>query len=248
MVFGLALIMALLFGAASVGLAANGQPFLLGRAKNAATRVTGLVGNVAGGPALKVTNPSGGSALGLHVNEGQAPMTVNAEAGTATGLSADELDGNDSSAFATQAGLDSEAAARRGADGGLDARASALETDMGVFDAKEVIDQAGPLPLEGTYTSKGGTLVISASGSGYTSSDYGGYVGNMGMDIYVDGVHVGWAGKYQNETGQHQPFVSDYVVVDQLPAGQHTIKLSPWYVTQTNSGDPFNVTVVEIPD
>lgn len=97
MAFGLALVMALLFGATSVGLAASGQPFLLGKAKNAATRVTGLVGNVAGGPALKVTNPSGGPAVGLQANAGQAPLTVNPESGTATNLSADELDGMDSS-------------------------------------------------------------------------------------------------------------------------------------------------------
>ena len=104
MVFGLALVLALVFGAASAGLAANGQPFLLGKAKNTATKVTGLIGKVASGPALKVTNPSGGSALGLQVNAGQAPLTVNAEAGKATNLDADKLDGIDSTDFVSGTG------------------------------------------------------------------------------------------------------------------------------------------------
>ena len=62
---------------------------------NAIAKVTTLVGKVATGAALVVKNPSGGSALGLEVNAGQAPLTVNAEAGTATNLSADKLDGKD---------------------------------------------------------------------------------------------------------------------------------------------------------
>lgn len=40
-------------------------------------------------------------ALGLTVQPGQNPVTVNPEAGTATNLSADELDGRSSSSFAT---------------------------------------------------------------------------------------------------------------------------------------------------
>ncbi len=99
MVFGLALVMALVFGGASVALAGNLDPLKIGSLKNAATKTTQLVGKVATGEALVVKNPSGGPALGLQVNAGQAPVTVNAEAGTATGLSADKLDGMDSSAF-----------------------------------------------------------------------------------------------------------------------------------------------------
>lgn len=40
-------------------------------------------------------------ALGLSVRPGQTPITVNPEAGTAKNLSADELDGKDSSSFAS---------------------------------------------------------------------------------------------------------------------------------------------------
>jgi hypothetical protein len=44
MVFGLALVLALVFGVASMALGANGKPFILGKAANTATKVTGLIG------------------------------------------------------------------------------------------------------------------------------------------------------------------------------------------------------------
>ena len=50
-------------------------------------------------PSPCTTSPA--PALGLNVSSGQTPMTVNPSAGTATNLSADELDGKDSSSFAS---------------------------------------------------------------------------------------------------------------------------------------------------
>jgi hypothetical protein len=83
---GLAVILAVVLGLASSALAANGKPFLLGKF-NVATKVSTLV------------NKGVGPALGLKVGADQAPLTVNPEAGTATNLSADELDGKDAGAF-----------------------------------------------------------------------------------------------------------------------------------------------------
>ena len=129
MVFGLALVMALVLGAASMAFGANGGTFILGKLNNAATAVTGLVGNVDGAAALRVTNPNSGTndtALDLRVQAGEAPMKVNsntrvanlnaasagradsaASADTATNAqnatnagNADQLDGKDSAEFA----------------------------------------------------------------------------------------------------------------------------------------------------
>ena len=94
-VVGLAVVLALVVGVSSAALAGNLDPLKIGSLKNVATKTTQLVGKVASGSAFAVNNPSGGPALGLRVNAGQAPLTVNAEAGTATNLSADELDGKD---------------------------------------------------------------------------------------------------------------------------------------------------------
>ena len=107
MVFGLALVMALLFGVASTALGANGGNFILGKATNAATKVTGLVGKVAAGQALVVKNPSGGSALGLSVGDpladpaskAVAPMKVDSQA-KVENFNADQLDGKSSEDFA----------------------------------------------------------------------------------------------------------------------------------------------------
>src|SRR5687768_1017372 len=52
------------------------------------------------------------------------------------------------------------------------------------FGAKEVIATNGSkgFPITGTYKSKGGTLLISASGSGYSAAP-----GKIGMAVSVDG-------------------------------------------------------------
>jgi hypothetical protein len=95
MVFGLALVLALVLGVAGMAFGANGQNFILGKLNNAATSVTGLVGTVDGGAALRVTNPNSGTndtALDLRVQAGEAPMRVNSAAKVAN-LNADKLDG-----------------------------------------------------------------------------------------------------------------------------------------------------------
>ncbi len=94
----LAVVVALALVAAPAAFAANGNPFILGKAENTATKVTGLIGNVASAAALKVTNLNGGPALDLRVNIGVAPMKVNSST-RVDNLNADQLDGQDSSQF-----------------------------------------------------------------------------------------------------------------------------------------------------
>lgn len=95
MVFGLALVLALVLGVATMALAANGNNFVLGVLNNSATAITKLTGNVPGGPALQVVNPNtgrGSKALQLGVADGRSPLVVNATAGKATNLNADKID------------------------------------------------------------------------------------------------------------------------------------------------------------
>jgi hypothetical protein len=96
MVFGLALVLALLFGIATMALGATGDNFLLGKA-NSAGAVSKLTANIAN-PALQLVNTSTGAAataLNLNVASGNAPLKVNAGAGKATNLNADKLDGQE---------------------------------------------------------------------------------------------------------------------------------------------------------
>lgn len=99
--FGLALMIALVFGVTTTAIGATGGNFILGKA-NGATTVSKLTASVAG-PALTLVNQSteaAATALNISVASGTPPLKVNAAAGTATNLSADELDGKDSTQFA----------------------------------------------------------------------------------------------------------------------------------------------------
>lgn len=90
---GLAVILALVFGAASTALSATGGNFILGKA-NSAGAVSKLTTNIAN-PALQLVNNSTGAAataLNLSVASGKPPLTVNAAAGKATNLNADKVD------------------------------------------------------------------------------------------------------------------------------------------------------------
>lgn len=94
---GLAVILALVFGAASTALSATGGNFILGKA-NSAGAVSKLTTNIAN-PALQLVNNSTGAAataLNLSVASGKPPLTVNAAAGKATNLNADKLDARNS--------------------------------------------------------------------------------------------------------------------------------------------------------
>ena len=236
MVFGIALVLALVFGVASMALGANGQAWILGQ-NNAATAITKLAG-AAGvdGPLLQLTNnnaDANDTALDLRVQAGEAPMSVNSDTKVAD-LNADRLDGKDQSAFA----------------------------DVSELDAATVISRWSALPTQGTYTSEGGTLLISAAGSGFRSTTNTRTVGDIGMRILVDGTVRGEALLHANERQTHRPFVARQVVVKGLAAGTHTIRLEAIYAsncdtdsetrftvcTTTNTNDRFEVSVLELSD
>ncbi len=106
MVFGLALVLALVIGAASTAWSATGGVFILGKG-NAATTPTSLVSTLADAAksALIVQNKSGGAALDLRVGNATtpandvAPMRVNSTKKVAK-LNADRLDDREASSFA----------------------------------------------------------------------------------------------------------------------------------------------------
>jgi len=83
---GAAVMLAALFGTASMALGADGKPFVLGK-QNVARTVSTLV--------KRGTGP----ALSLKVGAGQAPLAVNSP-GKVDNLNADSLDGKDAGAFA----------------------------------------------------------------------------------------------------------------------------------------------------
>ena len=114
------------------------------------------------------------------------------------------------------------------------------------FGAKEVINANGALPHQGTYKkrSKGGTLIVSAAGSGFSNTD----AKTIGMTVEVNGKTVGTAQVFTNEKLSHKAFVPVFAVVNKVPKGSVTIALKPLNAdTQTDQNDFFRVTVEEQP-
>jgi hypothetical protein len=99
MVFGLALVLALVFGALSVAAAHTGSAglFHLNHNNNVSTALTKLTGNLTGA-VLTVDNNGTGPALSLEVGTNRPPMTVNSP-GKVANLNADRLDNRDSTAL-----------------------------------------------------------------------------------------------------------------------------------------------------
>lgn len=234
---GLAIALSLVLGVVTMALAAvPGDPFKLGQI-NTINALTQLVGN-RNGPMLLVDNNSTGAgahALNLQVDPGNPPLRVNANSGTASNLSADRLDGKDQRAFA----------------------------DVSELDAREVIlSSTGPLPVQTTFTSNGGTLVVMASGTGYRRSSSDVSSGPIGMNVKVNGFHIGRAEGFAEEEVVSEAFIGGDTVVTGVPAGTHTVRLEDHYdedcdsseetdhtpCTGTNSHDRFAVTVVELSD
>ena len=98
---GLAMLVAVVLGAASTALAANGQSWILGQ-NNVATAITKLGGALGvNGPTVQLTNnnaDANDTALSLNVEAGEPPMAVNSST-RVTNLNADKLDGLDEAAF-----------------------------------------------------------------------------------------------------------------------------------------------------
>ncbi|MDQ3928108.1 MAG: hypothetical protein M3328_03060 [Chloroflexota bacterium] len=102
MALGVGVMLAVVLGVATTALGETGGNFILGKANSAITP-SKLVASIAR-PTLQLVNKStetAATALNLSVASGKAPLKVNASAGTATNLSADKLDGKDSSEFAS---------------------------------------------------------------------------------------------------------------------------------------------------
>ena len=115
------------------------------------------------------------------------------------------------------------------------------------FGAAKVIDVNGTagFPITGTYTSKGGTLILYVSGSGTSTTSQ-----KVGMTVLADGAQVGRVWSFNTPAQpHHSTFVPAAFVVKNKPAGPVEIELNDdgFPNTRINVSDNFKVTVVEIP-
>ena len=93
----------ILMSASAVAGTGIGAVFNLGKT-NKVNAPSSLAGQTHG-KILQVTNSGTGGGLGVTVRSGKAPIVVNAKAGKATNLNADELDGIDSTGLVKTANL-----------------------------------------------------------------------------------------------------------------------------------------------
>src|SRR6185295_9874696 len=118
-----------------------------------------------------------------------------------------------------------------------------------MWNVTQVLNQRpGALPINGAFTSGGGTLLIFASGSGYLPINT---TGGIGMAIQIDNVQRGTAIGYTNEPLSHKAFVANALLVTGVAAGSHSLGLvaAPGFptATVTDSNDKFSVTIMELP-
>lgn len=113
-----------------------------------------------------------------------------------------------------------------------------------MWNISQVFDQkVGALPVEESFSTGGGILVIFASGSGF--SNVPGKI--IGMEILIDAVKQGETKTFTNEAGSHKAFTVNALVVSGITAGSHKIKLNAIAGTSTDINDFFNVTIMELP-
>lgn len=103
--------------------------------------------------------------------------------------------------------------------------------------------QSGPLPLNGQFTSNGGTLLLFASGSGFLNA--GG--GQIGMEVVIDNAVKAKARGFTNEASSRKAFTTSAVVVILIGAGQHNLSVRTMPATVTDGNDFFTVTILELP-
>ena len=104
-------------------------------------------------------------------------------------------------------------------------------------------NQNGPLPVTGMFTSMGGRLLVTISGSCFRTAVGS---GTLGLDVAIDGTKVGSINGFTNEPQSHRTLPTRTFVLQTVPAGNHNISLAVQPDTVTDTNDYFNVTVVEL--
>jgi hypothetical protein len=200
-VFGLALVLALVMGAATMALAVvPGDPFRLGQT-NGIDQISTLVGNAAT-PMLRIDNGStaaGATALDLRVEAGKPPMKVNSVTKVAK-LNADTLDGEDSTGFYAAGSKVADSAHADQADSATDAQnASNADTVDGkhasdfaaAYERTVVVSPVGTDAENGTALLDAITNITAASASKpyllhIEPATYDLGDGSLGMKEWVD--------------------------------------------------------------
>jgi hypothetical protein len=124
---------------------------------------------------------------------------------------------------------------------------AALDVNGGIKSTKWAVtgvlaNTPGPLPLSGSFSSGGGTLLVTACGAGW----WGTSGVNMGFNVQIDGVTKGATSLYNNNASTHLALPCANFVVTGISSGSHTAGI---VANSLNTGgvDYFSLTVLELP-
>jgi hypothetical protein len=107
---------------------------------------------------------------------------------------------------------------------------------------RQVFDlRAGPLPVNGTFTTVGGPILIIMGGSGYVPSG----AGVVGFDFTLDGTNYQGSHLYMSSAGLHGATVPRFAFFNPVAAGTHTLQFYGVGMA-TDASDRFNCTVIEL--
>lgn len=107
-----------------------------------------------------------------------------------------------------------------------------------LFDRK-----AGPLPVEASFTSNGGTLVMFTSGTAWKTT-----AGSMSLQFTIDGGSDRYVDCFTNEAASHKAFPTTVEVFSGISAGPHTFRIAIFNATAIADGnDRFYATLLELP-
>ena len=104
------------------------------------------------------------------------------------------------------------------------------------------LDSSGTAFRSGSFTSMGGDLLVMTTASAFGSAD-----ATLQVDVKLDGILQASLKKYANEGSSHKTLVSDFIFIQAVSAGTHSISLT--LVSGTvDQNDYSQITILEIPN
>jgi hypothetical protein len=226
--------------------AATGDNFILGQPNSASnqTSLTASVSNatVGGNKVLQLTNPSaaaGAQGLGITVGANRPPIFVNANAGKATNLNVDKLDGLDSTALQRRlngACAGGQAIKGVAADGSVECVAVGPEP--------RITNALVLIPSSTTFTTDGGPVLIQLSCTAFRADANG--PGPISVVASIDGVPRFGTTVYTNETSSHKVLPPNTFWTT-LSGGLHTLGVAADVDTQVDFNDFCYPVVLDFP-
>jgi hypothetical protein len=100
----------------------------------------------------------------------------------------------------------------------------------------------GPLPVTKAFSTSGGKILLMPNGSAFATA----VNTTLNLSVYIDNNLVDVIYVFANESFTHKALISQPIVVPNLAAGAHTLKLTVGSTNMaTDASDYYNVSIIE---